>query len=412
MSPVPVPAVPVLVLLAVFVLIAVRQVGRFRFRIWQAMCIGAAAVLVLGQIDPFRALRAINPDVMLFLFGMFVVGEALERSGYLNSLAFRLFSRARDGREFILLVLLAMGAFSAILMNDTIAIIGTPVAISYACRFGIDPKRALLALCIAVTTGSVCSPIGNPQNLLIATYGGLSQPFSTFFFFLALPTLVNLAVAYLFLTRGMRKGEYRCAFDGSEGRVKDRDLARLARLSLLLVLALIAIRIATGPGLVPLSAIALAGAAPVLLLSRDRLAVARSIDWPTLAFFAAMFVLMQSVYDTGFFQSGIDFGAVTSVPLLLGTSVVISQFISNVPFIALFLPLMGGDGMPVPSLMALAAGSTIAGNLTVLGAASNVIVIENAERRGYTLTFWEFLKVGAPLTAVQVLVYWVFLSWF
>jgi len=60
--------------------------------------------------------------------------------------------------------------------------------------------------------------------------------------------------------------------------------------------------------------------------------------------------------------------------------------------------------------MALAAGSTIAGNLTILGAASNVIIIENAERRGYTLTFWEFLRVGLPLTAVNVIVYGIFLS--
>jgi len=60
--------------------------------------------------------------------------------------------------------------------------------------------------------------------------------------------------------------------------------------------------------------------------------------------------------------------------------------------------------------MALAAGSTIAGNLTILGAASNVIIIENAEKRGHTLTFWEFLRVGLPLTAVNITVYGVFLS--
>jgi len=66
--------------------------------------------------------------------------------------------------------------------------------------------------------------------------------------------------------------------------------------------------------------------------------------------------------------------------------------------------------MSVASLMALAAGSTIAGNLTILGAASNVIIIENAERRGYTLTFWEFLRVGLPHTAVNVIVYGIFLS--
>ncbi len=409
---IPLPAVPVLVLACVFILIAVRQVGRFHFRIWQVMCIGAGAVLLLGQISPGEALLSINPDVMLFLLGMFIVGEALERSGYLNLIAFRLFARAQTGRQFILLVLISMGALSALLMNDTIAIIATPVVISYACRFGLDPKRALLALCFAVTTGSVLSPIGNPQNLLVATYSQIPQPFVVFFLYLALPTFANLLVAYFLLTRDLRRGEYTCAFVQNEDGIRDHRLALVSRLSLAIIITLIAVRILSGPALVPLSAIALAGALPVLLLSRQRFAIVRAIDWPTLAFFAAMFVLMQSVYNTGFFQSGIAFDQITSIPLILGTSVVISQFISNVPFVALFLPLIAREGMPVASLMALAAGSTIAGNLTVLGAASNVIVIENAERRGYTLTFWEFLKVGLPLTAVNIGVYWLYLLLF
>jgi len=91
-------------------------------------------------------------------------------------------------------------------------------------------------------------------------------------------------------------------------------------------------------------------------------------------------------------------------------SVVISQFISNVPFVALFQPLIIQQGMSVQEILALAAGSTIAGNLTVLGAASNVIVIQNAERQGVTLTFLEFLKLGLPLTVMNVIVYSVFLS--
>jgi Na+/H+ antiporter NhaD/arsenite permease-like protein len=88
---------------------------------------------------------------------------------------------------------------------------------------------------------------------------------------------------------------------------------------------------------------------------------------------------------------------------------VISQFVSNVPFVALFQPMILQAGGSTAQLMALAAGSTIAGNLTILGAASNVIIIQNAEKQGVTLTFWEFARVGIPLTAIQVAVYWVFL---
>jgi len=95
---------------------------------------------------------------------------------------------------------------------------------------------------------------------------------------------------------------------------------------------------------------------------------------------------------------------------LISVSVVVSQFVSNVPLVALMMPALLKSGVGTPGLLALAAGSTIAGNLTILGAASNVIIIQNAERRGKeTIGFWEFLRIGAPLTIVNAFVYWVFL---
>jgi Na+/H+ antiporter NhaD/arsenite permease-like protein len=99
---------------------------------------------------------------------------------------------------------------------------------------------------------------------------------------------------------------------------------------------------------------------------------------------------------------------VSSVPVILSLSVLTSQLISNVPFVALYQPLLAGAS--VKELMALAAGSTIAGNLFILGAASNVIIIQNAEKNGETLTFLDFARVGIPLTLLNVLIYWLFLS--
>jgi len=162
------------------------------------------------------------------------------------------------------------------------------------------------------------------------------------------------------------------------------------------------------PVTIPL--IAICAAAPVLIFSTRRWGILRSIDWPTLVFFAAMFVLMESVWETGFFQSFVTSGSISSVPVILGTSIVISQFISNVPFVALFQPVIMQAGGTTAQLMALAAGSTLAGNLTILGAASNVIIIQNAEKSGETITFFEFARVGIPLTIIQVAIYWVWLS--
>ena len=96
-----------------------------------------------------------------------------------------------------------------------------------------------------------------------------------------------------------------------------------------------------------------------------------------------------------------------SVPTILAFSVIMSQLVSNVPLVALCQPLLVH---PTPqALMALAAGSTIAGNLFILGAASNVIIIQNAEKSGETVAFLEFARVGVPLTVLNTLVYWIFL---
>jgi Na+/H+ antiporter NhaD/arsenite permease-like protein len=129
-------------------------------------------------------------------------------------------------------------------------------------------------------------------------------------------------------------------------------------------------------------------------------------------YFAAMFILMASVWESGVLQSFFAlFGdSLTSVPVILGLSVLVSQFVSNVPWVALYLPVITEAGGSTAALMALAAGSTIAGNLSILGAASNVIIIQNAEKEGETLTFREFVRVGLPLTLVQTLVYWLFLG--
>ncbi|HPT75053.1 MAG TPA: SLC13 family permease, partial [Methanomassiliicoccaceae archaeon] len=161
----------------------------------------------------------------------------------------------------------------------------------------------------------------------------------------------------------------------------------------------------------PLTLIALTAAAPIVILSPRRVEVVKRSDWPTLIFFASMFVLMAAVWASGFFQSMLG-GAesLTSVPMILLVSVVLSQFISNVPFAALYVPLLQDAGAGATEMIALAAGSTIAGNLLLLGAASNIIVVQGAEREGETLTFLEFAKVGVPLTALNCLVYWFFLS--
>jgi Na+/H+ antiporter NhaD/arsenite permease-like protein len=381
------------------------------------MLLGAIAVLITGQISLAEALQSINVDVMLFLFGMFIVGAAMEESGYLSHLAYNLFKRARSIDSLILSILFGMGVASAFLMNDTIAIIGTPAMLLLAKKQEISPKLLLLTLAFAVTIGSVTSPIGNPQNVLIAINGGIPNPFITFSRYLLLPTILNLFIAYFLLKLFYRKQFHSRPLSHSQEPIKDHQVARLSKISLLLIVALVMIKIILG-SFAPqvdfrLTYIALAAAIPILIFSPRRARILKNIDWQTLIFFAAMFVLMKSVWLTGFFQSTIVSLNlnITSIPMILIISVLVSQFISNVPLVALYLPMLTHAGASVKEMVALAAGSTIAGNLFILGAASNVIIIQNAERKsGETLTFFEFARIGIPLTITNVLSYWIFLS--
>jgi len=407
---------PVIVLVLVFLLIAVRQVGRLRLEIWQVMCAGAAAVLLAGDIRPAAALEAVDWDVMVFLFGMFAAGQTLELSGWLAHVKFEVFKRARTEEGLLLTLVLFMGLASAFLMNDTLAIVGTPVALLLARKHSISPKALLLALAFSITIGSVMSPIGNPQNLLVAVKGEVAAPFLTFLKYLALPTLLNLGAVFLlvrcFYPEEFKKRELK----HSQEPVRDAALARLAKVTSVVLAAAIAAKIilvSVNPAWdFRLTWIALAAAAPGLLLSPRRLELARRVDWSTLAFFAGMFVLMRAVWDTGFFQelisgSGAD---ISGLGPIMAVSVGLSQFISNVPLVALYLPMLQHAGAGTPELMALAAASTFAGNLFILGAASNVIIIQNAEKKaGETITFLEFARVGVPLTFINAIIYWVFL---
>ncbi len=394
------------------------------------MLCGALAVLILGQISPLSALHAINFDVIIFLSGAFVVGEALSVSGALNPFSMRFFKNKYSTCTVFLLLIFSAGILSAFLMNDTVAVIGTFFVLSLSKRLNIPAEMLLLALCFSVTTGSVTSPVGNPQNLLIAAASGMQNPFATFSVYLMAPTLLSLLLIYpvlrifypcsLYQAKSLYEKE---AFSkkGSEDnnclpKIYDKNLARIAVLSLLILVIMIILKIAAGFGgyseFFPLTAIAVFAALPVIVLSKKRVSVIKGIDWHTLVFFAAMFVLMQSVWDAGWIQGLFsDSGnLLSSAGGIFAAGIIVSQFISNVPFVALFLPLIEIAGAPLNVYMALAAGSTLAGNFLLFGAASNIIIVQNAEKKGEKIGFLRFARVGIPLTIIQSCVYiaWLF----
>lgn len=406
---------PLWTLFAVFLLIAFRHLAGGRLAIWQIVLAGALFVLLTGAIAPGAAWRAVDWEVIGFLAGVFVLGQALVASGLLYRASYRLLGRVGSAEGLVLAVLAASGLASALLMNDTLAVIGTPLMLALARAHRLPPALLLLALAFGVTLGSAMSPVGNPQNLLIALHGGLANPFLTFFGRLALPTLINLLLAWLVLRIAFRRDFHGRALLHAVPELADARLARLAGMGLVAMVGVVCLKAGmAAAGTVfqlPMWTVAAAACAPVLLASPRRLEMVRDIDWHTLVFFAALFVLVRSVWDSGSVQSWLaaDRAAYTSTPAMLAGSALLSQLVSNVPLVALVLPLVHSVDGHVTALLALAAGSTVAGNLSLVGAASNVIIVQAAERHGGHLGFWRFLAVGAPLTLLNLLVYWLFL---
>lgn len=403
--------IPLWTLATVLLLIAFRTLGGLRLGIWQIVLGGALVVLLTGNIHWRDAWDAIDWEVIGFLFGVLVLGQALVESGLLARVSTRLLGRIRGVDGLVLGVLFASGLASALLMNDTLAVIGTPLMLTLARIHRLPPLLLLLALAFGITTGSVMSPIGNPQNLLIALHGGLDGPFPAFLGALALPSMIGLVLAWGVLRLAFWRSFHGEALIHDLPPLGDPALARLAGLGLAGMGLAIALKIALGaePGApeVPLWAVATAACGPALLASPRRRHLAAGIDWHTLAFFLALFILVRAVWDTGAVQAWLPPGPswATQVPQILAGSALLSQLVSNVPLVALAIPLMQDAGADRTALLALAAGSTIAGNLTLVGAASNIIIAQAAERRGEHLGFWRFLAVGAPLTLLQLLIY-------
>lgn len=275
--------IALIILLIVFILIAVRQVGSIKLQIWQIMLFGAIAVLVTGQISPINALKSINIEIMLFLFSMFVIGTALEESGYLSHLTYKIFKRAKNTDELLLLILFGMGFASAFLMNDTLAIIGTPIILLLAKKHKLNPKTLLICLAFAVTIGSVMSPIGNPQNFLIATQGNIKNPFFTFLKYLFIPTVLNLFATFLIIKLFYKDEFKRTLLDHSQEPIKDKQLANLCKISLVSLLILILIKIIFSFfdvefKLVYVTSIA---AAPILIFGKKRKTIIKKLDFHT-----------------------------------------------------------------------------------------------------------------------------------
>ncbi|MCC5650685.1 anion transporter [Nostoc sp. XA013] len=361
--------------------------------------VGSAFLIALGVLNLQEAWQAIDANTIVFLLSMMVVNANLSYAGFFRRSLSVILSITRSPLGLLMALTFGSGILSAFFLNDTLALVFTPLTLSLTQALGLNPIPYLLAIAGATNIGSVATLSGNPQNILIGSFSGIS--YLDFLRVLAPVALAGLVIQVILLwllypdVRSVKP----CQILPTTNQ---RIYKPLFNKTLVITTGLL---IAFTVGL-PLAPSALVAASLLLITRRVKpQRILQKVDWNLLVMFSGLFILTRVTQKLNLLQPLTH--TVNSAASLLGVTVVLSNLISNVPAVLLLQPLISqGD---TKSWLLLAAGSTLAGNLTLFGAVANLITVEAAADLGYKLTFWEHLRFGAPLTVCTlVLVYlWV-----
>ncbi len=368
-----------------------------------AALLGTVLMVATGVMTPERAYRAVDYDTLVLLLGMMLIAAYLSLAGFFDWAADWILQVARTPERLLLYLILTSGGFSALLVNDTVCLMLTPLVVAVMVRGRLPLAPYLLALAMSANLGSVATLVGNPQNMII---GNLSKiPFTRFSAALLPVAVVGLAIQYAVLRWGFRKTLREAVIqrDPPQPRPLDRRLMVIA----FVVLALVFAGFVAG---LNLAWTALAGGALIMVLARrDTHEVLKLVDWHLLVFFAALFVVVEGLNGTGlpdqiFARLRGLFGGSTSSQAwnLAWFSVVGSNIFSNVPFVLVAGKWINNFSQPELMWKVLALSTTFAGNLTILGSVANIIVVESA--RGHCeVGFWDYAKYGIPVTLLTTI---------
>jgi Na+/H+ antiporter NhaD/arsenite permease-like protein len=300
-----------------------------------------------------------------------------------------------------------------------------PVTLLVCERLGVPPIPYLIAEAMASNIGGTATLVGDPPNIIIAARSGLT--FNDFIVNLA-PVVLLLMVVFVGLCRVLFRSAFRYDPDRAAA-VMDLDEReaienpRLLVVSLgVLVLVLAAFVLHSVLHLEP-SMVALLGAGALVAVTRlEPTDYLSEVEWPTLVFFAGLFIMVGGLVEVGVVDhlGHALADAVGDRYLFAGTVVVwasaaLSAIIDNIPYVATMTPiidgLVQGGGPQAPSLWwALALGADLGGNATAVGASANVVVLGIAARNGHRISFWEFTKYGLVVTPITVAIAWGYLA--
>jgi Na+/H+ antiporter NhaD/arsenite permease-like protein len=416
----------VVVFVAAYILIASERVHRVT-----AALGGAAAMVLLGVVDAhvafFSERTGIDWNVIFLLLGMMVIVGVLKQTGVFDYLAIWS-AKAVRGRPYALLVMLVSitAVASALLDNVTTVLLIAPITLQVCARLGLPPVPYLIAEALSSNIGGMATLVGDPPNIIIASRAGLA--FNDFLVHLA-PLAVVLMAVFIGLSRWLFRSAFHCDADrvaavmelDETASIRNPVLLRksLAMLALVMVGFVLHSVLHVEPSLV-----ALLGAGALVALSRlapdEYLA---EVEWPTLVFFAGLFVMVGALVEVGVIgdlgrtlSDAVDGRFFLASSTLLWGSALLSGIVDNIPYVATMSPLVqdlvasGGGSAEAKGLWwALAAGADLGGNATAVGASANVVVLGIAARNGHPISFWTFTKYGLVVTAVTIGIAWPYL---
>jgi Na+/H+ antiporter NhaD/arsenite permease-like protein len=350
---------------------------------------------------------AVDAPTLVLLFGMMIVTGYLRLSGFFRLVTTWAIRRARTPLGVLGAVVMAAGVLSALFVNDVVCLVLAPLVLDLTRRLGLPPVPYLIALAAAANVGSVATLTGNPQNMLVGSFSGIS--YRSFLVRQAPVALLGLAcvLAVVWLVYRRRLPPALAPVDVEPHFSVHYPLM----IKMLLAVGVMLVAFLAG---VPIALVAITGAAATLLTRRvkpDK--VYREIDWKLLVLFTGLFVLTGGVERVGLGREVLSspLAAYLERPAVLTlVAAAFSNVVSNVPAVLLFKPIVPGFSEPARAWLVLAMASTLAGNLTILGSVANMIVVEAAGSAGIRIGFAEYSRVGVPLTLVTLVLGCLLLS--
>ncbi len=389
------------IFMSTYIVVAIGRLPGFRIDRAGTAMVGGSLMVAVGAVRLDALAKAIDIPTLALLLGLMIVVGNLRLSGFFRLVTGWVVARARHPLQLLAAIILSAGLFSAFLLNDAICLVMTPLVADIVRRLRRDPVPYLLAVAMASNIGSTATITGNPQNILIGSFSGLS--YGRFAAMLSPVAAAGLVMTFLLIWL-MHRGEFR--LDGSfDAMPRPAHLHRpLALKALAVTMAMV---VAFFVGVPPAEAALVAGGAMLVTRIVKSERIYREIDWPLLLMFAGLFVVVagfEAVLLTPQILAAVARLHLDQVPTLSIATAALSNLVSNVPAVLVLHPFIGSAGDPGRAWLTVAMASTLAGNLTILGSVANLIVVQGARQRGVAIGFWAYFRVGAPLTVLTILV--------